>query len=65
MSDAVYLWCGRCGQAIEPEIRDRWHPYCRVCRDLPDDVRGHVLSAAMMSLHKEQMCGVPVQGGSA
>jgi len=29
MSDAVYLWCGRCGQAIEPEIRDRWHPYCR------------------------------------
>ncbi len=27
--------------------------------DLPDDVRGHVLSAAMMSLHKEQMCGVP------
>jgi hypothetical protein len=59
MSDAVYLWCGRCGQAIEPEIRDRWHPYCRACRDLPDDVRGHVLSAAMMSLHKEQMCGVP------
>ena len=57
MSDAVYLWCGRCGEAIEPEVRDNQWPFCRACRALPFEERGYTLSAAMMSLHREQMRG--------
>jgi len=33
MTDEVYTWCGRCGLAIEPEIRSGLIPYCKTCRE--------------------------------
>ncbi len=56
---ATYLWCGRCGQAIEPDVRDNQWPYCRACRVLPVEERGCTLAAAMKSLRLEELRGVP------
>ncbi len=37
MSDAVYLWCGRCGQAIEPPTGEALRDVLTRMHKIPDD----------------------------
>jgi len=59
VTDDVYVWCGRCGLAIEPEIRSELIPYCKTCReeillDAPD-----LGKARLRSIRMEEDLGVP------